>query len=165
ARARLLREVDRGRRRRSRFRDDDPLGSHAGGRSFGGWRDMPKPRHRADRVQHLARRIRRGDAMTPRSSFALSSPLLTDLYQLTMLQSYVDGGMRGEAVFEFFVRRLPPTRNFLVAAGLEQLVDYLTSLRFDAADLEHLAATGLFHDRFLAELERLRFTGDVDAMP
>ncbi|MFS8608742.1 MAG: nicotinate phosphoribosyltransferase, partial [Gammaproteobacteria bacterium] len=45
------------------------------------------------------------------------------------------------------------------------LVDYLTSLRFDAADLEHLAATGLFHDRFLAELERLRFTGDVDAMP
>lgn len=100
--------------------------------------------------------------MTPRDA---SSPLLTDLYQLTMLQSYFAAGMRGEAVFEFFVRRLPPGRNFLVAAGLEQLVEYLTALRFDAVDLEQLAATGLFDDEFLAELDRLRFTGDVDAMP
>ena len=94
-----------------------------------------------------------------------TSPLLTDLYQLTMLQSYFDGGMHDEAVFEFFFRRLPPSRHFLVAAGLEQLVDYLTSLSFGPTDLGALADTGLVHDRFLAYLERFRFTGDVDAMP
>ena len=94
-----------------------------------------------------------------------TSPLLTDLYQLTMLQSYFDGGMHDEAVFEFFFRRLPASRNFLVAAGREQLVDCLTSLSFGPADLGALADTGLFHDRFLAYLERFRFTGDVDAMP
>lgn len=103
--------------------------------------------------------------MTAPTRHWASSPLLTDLYELTMLQSYLDGGMHAEAVFEFFVRRLPPTRNFLVAAGLEQLVDYLTSLRFGPEDLEPLAETGLFHDRFLAYLEGFRFTGDLDAMP
>ena len=94
-----------------------------------------------------------------------SSPLLTDLYQLTMLQSYFDGGMHAEAVFEFFFRRLPPTRNFLIAAGLEQLVDYLTRLRFGTPELDVLADTGLFHDPFLAYLERFEFSGDLDAMP
>jgi len=94
-----------------------------------------------------------------------ASPLLTDLYELTMLQSYFDGSMHDEAVFEFFFRRLPPTRNFLVAAGLEQLVDYLTGLRFGTAELDALADTKLFHDRFLAYLERFEFTGDLDAMP
>jgi nicotinate phosphoribosyltransferase len=103
--------------------------------------------------------------MSQRLAHALSSPLLTDLYQLTMLQSYHDGGMHDEAVFEFFVRRLPRERNFLVAAGLEQLADYLASLRFHASDLEALAETGLFHDAFLAYLEGFRFTGDLDAMP
>jgi nicotinate phosphoribosyltransferase len=90
--------------------------------------------------------------------------LLTDLYQLTMLQSYVDGGMHGEAVFELFVRRLPEARNFLVAAGLAQLVDYLEGLRFTSEDIGALATTGLFHGRFLEWLEGFRFTGDVDAM-
>ena len=94
-----------------------------------------------------------------------SSPLLTDLYQLTMLQSYFDGGMNGEAVFEFFVRRLPETRNFLVAAGLAQVVAYLTSLRFETRDLEALQDTGLFHARFLEHLAAFRFTGDLHAIP
>ncbi|MBN1239373.1 MAG: nicotinate phosphoribosyltransferase, partial [Gammaproteobacteria bacterium] len=86
-------------------------------------------------------------------------------YQLTMLQSYVDGDMHGEAVFELFVRRLPEKRNFLIAAGLAQLVDYLERLRFTSEDVAALEKTGLFHDRFLGWLEELRFTGDVDAMP
>ena len=103
--------------------------------------------------------------MTERRGDWATSPLLTDLYQLTMLQSYFDGGMHDEAVFELFFRRLPPTRNFLVAAGLEQVVDYLTNLSFGPADLDALADTGLFHDRFLAYLERFEFTGDVDAIP
>ena len=59
-----------------------------------------------------------------------SSPLLTDLYQLTMLQAYHDEGMDDIAVFEFFVRDLPPQRNFLLAAGLEQVLQFLENLRF-----------------------------------
>jgi len=103
--------------------------------------------------------------MTERRADWATSPLLTDLYQLTMLQSYFDGGMHDEAVFELFFRRLPPTRNFLVVAGLEQLVDYLRNLSFGPAELDALADAGLFHDRFLAYLERFEFTGDVDAIP
>ena len=53
------------------------------------------------------------------------SVLLTDLYQLTMLQAYYERGMNEVAVFEFFVRKLPEKRNFLMAAGLEQVLEYL----------------------------------------
>jgi nicotinate phosphoribosyltransferase len=53
------------------------------------------------------------------------SLLLTDPYQLNMLQAYRDAGMTATAVFEFFIRKLPPSRGFLVAAGLEQVVDFL----------------------------------------
>ena len=93
------------------------------------------------------------------------SALLTDLYQLTMLQAYFDLGMTETGVFEFFVRRLPEQRNFLLAAGLAQAVEYLQTLRFSAEDLDALATTGLFSDAFLAHLGELEFTGDVDAMP
>lgn len=94
-----------------------------------------------------------------------ASVLLTDLYQLTMLQAYHDQGMADWAVFEFFVRKLPAGRNFLLAAGLEQVLEYLEELRFTAGELDWLAGTGRFHGRFLASLEALRFSGDVDAMP
>jgi nicotinate phosphoribosyltransferase len=94
-----------------------------------------------------------------------SSALLTDLYQLTMLQAYFDRGMEDPATFEFFVRKLPPRRNFLVAAGLQQVLSYLEDLRFEADDLEAVAKTGFFSDSFLSYLSSLRFTGDVDAMP
>ncbi len=93
------------------------------------------------------------------------SALLTDLYQLTMLQAYVEQGMEETAVFEFFVRKLPPSRNFLVAAGLEQVLDYLETFRFSPADLEWLARCGRFSRSFVDYLEHLRFTGDVHAMP
>src|SRR2546426_7323654 len=59
-----------------------------------------------------------------------SSALLTDLNQLTMLQGYLQQRMEDTAVFEFFVRKLPPRRGFLVAAGLEQALSYLENLRF-----------------------------------
>ncbi|AJX31295.1 nicotinate phosphoribosyltransferase [Burkholderia oklahomensis] len=90
--------------------------------------------------------------------------LLTDLYEFTMLQSYFDCGMNETATFEFFVRKLPEHRNFLMAAGLEQVLDYLAGLKLDADELEGLASTGLFSDGFLASLESLRFTGSVHAM-
>ena len=91
--------------------------------------------------------------------------LLTDLYQLTMLQAYIDRSMHETAVFELFVRRLPQNRNFLVAAGLEQALDYLCALRFTERDIEDARRTGLFGDEFLAWLARLKFTGDVEALP
>jgi len=95
----------------------------------------------------------------------LSSPLVTDLYQLTMLQAYFEAGMTETAVFELFVRKLPPGRNFLVAAGLEQAVEFLEGLRFGDEELEWIAASGLFKRDLAERLERLRFSGDVHAMP
>lgn len=94
-----------------------------------------------------------------------SSPLLTDLYQLTMLQAYFDEGMNDSAVFEFFVRDLPPQRNFLLAAGLEQVLQFLENLRFAPEELDWLAGCGRFNQAFIGFLETLRFTGDVHAMP
>ena len=94
-----------------------------------------------------------------------SSVLLTDLYQLTMLQGYHDLGMEDTAVFEFFVRRLRPGRGFLLAAGLEQSLAFLEQLHFTPEELEWLASTRRFSKAFLASLEGLRFTGDVHAMP
>lgn len=96
--------------------------------------------------------------------FALGSVLLTDLYALTMLQAYFDAGMNETASFELFVRRLPARRNFLMAAGLEQVIDYLEQLRFTPDDLSSLSKTGRFSTPFLRSLEHLRFTGDVHAM-
>jgi nicotinate phosphoribosyltransferase len=91
--------------------------------------------------------------------------LLTDLYQLTMVTAYHALGMEREAVFEFFVRRMPADRGFLLAAGLEQALDYLEDLHFTAPELEWLAGTGRFRPEALRRLAALRFTGDVDAMP
>lgn len=93
------------------------------------------------------------------------SMLLTDLYQLTMLQAYRAQGMTATAAFEFFVRKLPARRGFLMAAGLEQVVDFLEHLRFSEAELDFLRRSRRFPDEFLAWLAGFRFTGDIDAMP
>ncbi len=93
------------------------------------------------------------------------SALLTDLYQLTMLQAYFDEGLQEEAVFELFVRKLPPGRNFLVACGLDQVLTFLESMGFGDDDIEWLRSVGGFSEAFLDHLRRFRFTGDVNAMP
>jgi len=91
--------------------------------------------------------------------------LLTDLYQLTMVTAYHALGMERTAVFEFFVRRLPAQRGFLVAAGLQQALDYLETLQFTDAELHWLESTGRFRPESLSRLAQMRFTGEVDAMP
>ena len=91
--------------------------------------------------------------------------LLTDLYQLTMLQTYYENGMEDTAVFELFVRRLPEHRNFMVFAGLEQVLEYLENLHFSQEDLEWLERSGKFNAEFVDRLEKFQFLGDVDAMP
>lgn len=91
--------------------------------------------------------------------------LLTDLYQLTMLQAYSKEGLHEKAVFELFFRGSPAKRSFLVMAGLEQVIEYITELHFSEEQREWLASTGLFSENFLQELAHFSFTGDVDAMP
>ncbi|HEY4857904.1 MAG TPA: nicotinate phosphoribosyltransferase [Xanthobacteraceae bacterium] len=93
------------------------------------------------------------------------SPLLTDLYQLNMMQAYLDHADTKAAVFEFFVRKLPARRGFLLNAGLEQALDFLEQLRFSSDDLEWLASSGRFGTNLIDYLRELRFTGDVHAMP
>jgi nicotinate phosphoribosyltransferase len=97
--------------------------------------------------------------------YPATSPLLTDLYQLNMLQAYLDHGQTDTAVFEFFVRRLPARRGFLMAAGLEQALDFLAGLRFSNEEIDWLRHSKRFTDGFVDYLACLRFTGDVDAMP
>ncbi|HEY7663511.1 MAG TPA: nicotinate phosphoribosyltransferase [Xanthobacteraceae bacterium] len=94
-----------------------------------------------------------------------ASALLTDLYQLNMIQAYLDHGKTETAVFEFFMRKLPPRRGFLLAAGLEQALAFLEDLHFSAEEIDWLASDGRFGKGLLEYLAGLRFTGDVHAMP
>ena len=93
------------------------------------------------------------------------SLLLTDLYQLAMLEAYSVHGMDETAVFELFVRKLPAERGFLMAAGLEQAVGFLEGMRFAPDELAWLRETGGFSGPFLDGLAELRFAGDMDAIP
>ena len=93
------------------------------------------------------------------------SALLTDLYELTMAAAFDAEGIGGRATFSLFTRRLPPGRGFLVAAGLEDALEYLRSLRFADSAVDYLGSLGRFRPEFLAHLRALRFTGDVRAMP
>jgi nicotinate phosphoribosyltransferase len=94
----------------------------------------------------------------------LKSPLLTDLYQLTMLQAYYEREMTQTAVFELFVRKLPPGRVFLVAAGLAQALEFVEGARFGPEELEWIEASGRFAPGFASRLAHWRFTGDIHAM-
>jgi nicotinate phosphoribosyltransferase len=96
---------------------------------------------------------------------SVGAALLTDLYQLTMAQAYFELGMHEPAVFELFVRRLPATRQFLLAAGLEQALDYIEGLSFSEEDIAFLGTLGRFRANFLDQLRTVRFTGAVHALP
>src|SRR5215813_7223248 len=95
---------------------------------------------------------------------AAASPLLTDLYQINMIQAYLDHGDTDTAVFELFVRSLPPRRGFLLAAGLQQALDFLENLCFSAADIDWLKRTGRFNHNLLDYLGDFRFSGEVHAV-
>ncbi len=98
----------------------------------------------------------------------MSSPpvpaLFTDLYELTMLQAYWAEGMTAPAVFDVFARKLPPGRNFLLACGLEQVLDCLEAFAVSGEDIDHLRSLGTFSSDFLERLRVLRFTGNVHAL-
>ena len=96
---------------------------------------------------------------------ALTSPLTTDLYELNMVQAYLDRAENKEAVFEFFVRKLPPRRGFLLAAGLEDALGYLETMRYSDSEIAWLKSTGRFRANLIDYLKNFRFTGDVHAIP
>src|ERR1051325_3394227 len=98
----------------------------------------------------------------------LLSALSTDLYELTMIGGYYVKGLSGRATFDLFVRQLPPTRTYLIAAGLEQALDFLESLHFTAEEIQFLRTVpalaklpAAFFDEYLP---RFHFTGDVWAI-
>jgi len=91
--------------------------------------------------------------------------LMTDLYQLTMAQSYFQSGKFAPATFSLFIRAYPAHRGFFVAAGMHDVLRFLEEFAFDSAALDYLHAQRLFGDDFLDFLKRLRFTGDVRALP
>ncbi len=91
--------------------------------------------------------------------------LHTDFYQLTMSAIYYAKNCKATATFSLFAHNLPDPRNFIVAAGLEQALDYLEDFTFSQEDLDYLASLGHFDRGFLDSLRNLRFSGDVWAMP
>lgn len=91
--------------------------------------------------------------------------LLTDLYELNMTTSYLRRGMTGTATFSLFVRSLPAARGFLVAAGIESCLDRLQDFRFEEDDIGYLRDTLRYEPRDLEAFRRLRFTGDIWAIP
>lgn len=96
------------------------------------------------------------------------SGLLTDLYELTMAAGYVQNRFEALATFELFVRHLPNRRNYLVAAGLEQALDFLENVSFSSEDVAYLRALPSFrsvHSSFFDYLSRFQFAGDVWALP
>lgn len=96
------------------------------------------------------------------------SALLTDLYELTMAAAYFENNIRATASFELFVRGLPRDRGYLVAAGLEQALDYLESLRFTSEEIGFLRRQEVFRrvsDAFFESLREFRFTGEAWAVP
>jgi nicotinate phosphoribosyltransferase len=103
--------------------------------------------------------------MLPRGPF---SGLLTDLYELTMAAGYVQSRFHARATFELFVRTLPRRRNYLVAAGLEQALDFLENVRFSSEDISYLRGLPFFRhvqSEFFDYLSRFAFTGEVWALP
>jgi nicotinate phosphoribosyltransferase len=94
--------------------------------------------------------------------------LLVDLYELTMAAGYFEHGMDFHATFELFVRSLPPERSFLVAAGVDDALDYLEHLQFSEDDVSYLRGLPAFRtvpDDFFDYLKKFRFTGDVAGVP
>ena len=91
--------------------------------------------------------------------------LMTDLYELTMAQSYLEHGLNEWATFSLFIRNYPPNRAYFVSAGLEEVLKYLEGWSFSPDDIKYLRTTGIFSQDFLDYLSGVRFTGDVWAIP
>jgi len=101
-----------------------------------------------------------------KSANGINLTMLCDFYELTMGNGYFENGMRDRITyFDVFFRDVPDDGGFAIAAGLEQLVDYIRNLHFDEEDLAYLRGRGLFSEAFLEYLREFKFTGDIWAVP
>ncbi len=92
--------------------------------------------------------------------------MMTDLYQLTMMYGYYKNGIhKRQAVFDLFFRQQQDQSSYAIAAGLEQIIEYIENLHFSEEDLSYLKSLKLFDSGFLDVLKKLRFTGDIHAVP
>ena len=92
--------------------------------------------------------------------------LLTDLYELTMMQGYFKNKDRNETViFDAFYRSNPCGGGYAISAGLEQVIQYIKELRFEKEDIDYLATLGIFDADFLEYLRDFKFSGDIYAIP
>ncbi|HDI78535.1 MAG TPA: nicotinate phosphoribosyltransferase, partial [Desulfobacteraceae bacterium] len=93
-------------------------------------------------------------------------PLLTDLYQLTMVGGYVKEGKKDQwANFDYFFRKVPDNGGFCIMAGLEDLIDYIQNLRFSEEELSFLESLRLFSEDILDYFKNFKFSGDIWAIP
>ena len=92
--------------------------------------------------------------------------MLVDYYEITMGNGYFQNGMKDKiAYFDLFFRKNPDQGGYAIAAGLEQVVEYINNLRFEKEDIEYLRSRGCFDEAFLEYLQNFRFTGDMWAVP
>ena len=100
------------------------------------------------------------------TSEKLNLTMLCDFYELTMGNGYFEKGYKDRITyFDLFFRRCPDGGGFAIAAGLEQIVDYIQNLHFSAEDIEYLRGRKLFSEEFLKYLADFKFTGDIWAVP
>ncbi len=95
----------------------------------------------------------------------LNLTLLTDLYEMTMMQGYFKTGKKDVAVFDAFYRKNPCDGGYAICAGLEQVIDYIEKLHFDEDDIAYLRSLCIFEEDFLSYLSKFRFSGDIYAIP
>ena len=95
----------------------------------------------------------------------LNLTLLTDLYEMTMMQGYFKQGHNNTVVFDAFYRSNPCQGGYAICAGIEQMIDYIENLHFDDADISYLRSTGIFEEDFLDYLKNFHFSGDIYAVP
>ena len=96
----------------------------------------------------------------------LNLTMLCDFYELTMGNGYFQSGLQDRiCYFDMFFRKCPDNGGFAIAAGLEQIIDYIQNLHFDSQDLAYLQSRNLFSQEFLTYLRHFHFTGDIWAVP
>ncbi len=91
--------------------------------------------------------------------------LLTDFYELTMMQGYFKSGRNPKVIFDVFYRSNPDEGGYAICAGLDQVIDYVKNLTFSDEDIEYLRSTNTFDEDFLGYLRGFHFSGDVYAIP
>ena len=91
--------------------------------------------------------------------------LLTDLYELTMMQGYYEQGQNETVIFDVFFRQNPCNNGYSICAGLDQVIDYIKNLNFTYDDVDYLRSLGIFSEDFLHYLSGFHFSGDIYAIP